>query len=178
MILVKMAALVLSLGVDTLAVSASVGPAESRGRLRLALFMAAFEAGMPLIGVLLGREATRLVGPVTGLLGALLLLAVGIYLSFSDRDDAIATLPRRGWLLVLAGLSVSLDELAIGFSLALVGVPVVPTVLLILVQAFTLSLVGSALGTRLRAFLGVWANKVAGSVLILLGILVGSRLLA
>lgn len=49
-----------------------------------------------------------------------------------------------GWGAVLLGLSISLDELAIGFTLGLLRLPVVLVIVLIGIQAFTLSRLGCA----------------------------------
>ena len=75
-----------------------------------------------------------------------------------------------GWPLVAAALGVSLDELAAGFSIALVGVPVALTVALIALQSFVLTLVGMRFGNQLRPYLGESAERAAGVVLGLLGL--------
>jgi putative Mn2+ efflux pump MntP len=59
------AALLLPLGLDTFALGAALGVAglAKEDRLRVSLVFTLFEAGMPIIGILLGRAAGRLVGP-------------------------------------------------------------------------------------------------------------------
>ena len=79
--------------------------------------------------------------------------------------------------LLVAALSVSLDELAIGFSLGLVRVPVVPALLLIAVQAVVVSQLGFALGARVAESVREGAERLAGVVLIVLaGALLASNL--
>ena len=63
-------------------------------------------------------------------------------------------------------LSLSIDELAIGFSLGLLGVPVVAAVALIGVQAFALSQIGLRLGDRVGARFRQGAERLAAAVLI------------
>jgi putative Mn2+ efflux pump MntP len=65
-------------------------------------------------------------------------------------------------------LSVSLDELAIGFGLGLLNVPIVPAIVLIAAQAFIISQVGFAIGGRIGAATREGAEKVAGAALILI----------
>ena len=65
---------------------------------------------------------------------------------------------------------ISLDELAIGFSIGLVGVPVILTTLLVAAQAFLFTVGGLTFGGELKQYLGEWAKKLAGSVLGLLGL--------
>ena len=72
--------------------------------------------------------------------------------------------------LVLTGLSVSLDELAVGFALGVLHVPLGPALGYIAVQAFALTLVGLLIGRRLGKALGERAELAAGVVLALLGI--------
>jgi putative Mn2+ efflux pump MntP len=66
------------------------------------------------------------------------------------------------------GLSLSIDELAIGFSFGLLGVPVVAAVALIGVQAFVLSQVGLRLGDRVGQRFREGAERLAAGGLIAL----------
>ncbi len=61
MVVVKMIALVLSLGMDNLLVSLSLGMARTRGTLKIALAFVSVEALMPLVGLVIGKEASWLV---------------------------------------------------------------------------------------------------------------------
>ena len=77
------------------------------------------------------------------------------------------------------GISISLDELAIGFSLGLVRLPVVPVIIAIAVQALLASQLGLALGHRISERFRERAEQLAAVVLILLGgYLITERLLA
>ena len=72
--------------------------------------------------------------------------------------------------LILIGLSVSLDELAVGFALGVLRVPLGPALGYIAVQAFVLTFVGLSIGRRLGNVLGERAELAAGIVLTLLGV--------
>lgn len=65
----------------------------------------------------------------------------------------------------MTAVSISLDELAVGFSIGLVGVPVALTILLIALQAFIFTFLGLTFGSKFKRFLGEWSEKVAGIVL-------------
>jgi putative Mn2+ efflux pump MntP len=67
-------------------------------------------------------------------------------------------------------VSVSLDELAIGFSVGLLRLPLVPLVVAIGVQAFAVTLLGLTLGRRVRAQWREPAGRVAGVALTALGV--------
>jgi putative Mn2+ efflux pump MntP len=77
------------------------------------------------------------------------------------------------------GISISLDELAIGFSLGLVRLPVVPVIIAIAVQALLASQLGLALGRRISGRFRERAEQLAAVALIGLGgYLITERLLA
>src|SRR5438132_14426296 len=92
-----------------------------------------------------------------------------------DNDKArVQGLLRTGGLAVVGlGLSISLDELAIGFSLGLLNVPVVPAIVLIAAQAFVVSQVGFALGGRVGEATREGAERLAGAVLIVIAAALG-----
>ena len=74
-----------------------------------------------------------------------------------------------GVALIGLGLSISLDELAIGFTLGLSRVPVAAAVILIAVQAFVVSQIGFQVGRQVGGRFREGAERLAGIVLIALG---------
>ena len=70
------------------------------------------------------------------------------------------------------GLSISLNELAIGFTLGLVGLPTVPVIVAIAVQAFLAAQLGLALGAKVGEELRENAGRLAALALIALGVFV------
>lgn len=174
--LLRLAGFVLPLGLDTFAVSAavSVSGLSGRVRLRLSLLFVAFEAGMPLVGLALGTPLSTLIGGTAEYVAAVLLVALGCWMVFSDSDDeerANRLTGARGLALIGLGLSISLDELAIGFSLGLAHLPVALAVVAIAAQAFIASQLGFALGTRVGERFREGVEKLAGVALIGLGAL-------
>ncbi len=177
LIIVKMVALVLSLGMDTVMVSISMGFRQTRGTVKIALTFVGAEAVMPIFGLVVGQTAGRAIGDWASLIGGLALLGVAVWLIFfEDEDDEEEKLENdlAGWTLILTALSISLDELAVGFSIGMIGVPVALTIILIALQAFIFTLVGLTFGANLKRYLGEWAEKFAGLILGMLGIWITS----
>ncbi len=166
---VKIALLVLSLGLDTFTVAVALGIAGigRRDRLRVGSTFALFEGGMPLVGFVIGRLAGQTLGDAATIAGIVVLFLVGAWMVYEsvsadeELDLEISSLRR----LVVTALSVSLDELAIGFSMGALGLPIGITVALIAVQAFALTLLGTAIGNRVGENLAERAETVAGLVL-------------
>lgn len=168
---IKVVVFVASLGVDTLIVAAALGARQRGAVWRTALAFAAAEAAMPVVGLGLGNLAGRWVGMWASVAGGGVLVALAVWMIAFDRDrDDAAQDGLSGLALVLAALSVSLDELAAGFSIGLVGVPVALTVGLIALQSAAVTVVGLRFGQRLRPLAGEGAERAAAGVLGLLGV--------
>jgi putative Mn2+ efflux pump MntP len=175
-------ALIIPLALDTFAISAAVGVANPtrRQRLRLGGLFALFETGMPAVGVLLGGPLSQVLGATADYLAIVILIGFGAFtlLRPDDESGVSRMLESHGPALILVGLSVSLDELAIGFTLGLFGVPILPALIAIGIQTFAVSQLGFWLGDSLSEGHRELAERVAGVVLIALGaILLGERLL-
>jgi putative Mn2+ efflux pump MntP len=170
----KLIALIVPLGLDTFAVAAALGVAEigAGGRARMSLVFPLFEAGMPLIGLALGRPIGDTIGGAADYVAAGVLLVLGVYMLLESEDEQrVAALSTRGWGgTLLLGISISLDELAIGFTLGLLRVPAGLVIALIAVQAFILTQVGLRLGARLNERLREAAERIAGLALAGLGV--------
>lgn len=172
----KLIALVLPLGLDTFAVAVALGLAglPQEKRLRISLLFASFEAAMPLIGVALGAPLGHAIGTAADYLAAALVIALGVYmlLAGNDDEDRVLSLTQRGLFGAVAlGVSISLDELAIGFSAGLLRLPVLAMVVAIATQAFIATQVGIRLGRRVREDLREAAERVAAVALIALGVI-------
>lgn len=175
--MVRLLGFVLPLGVDSFAVAAALGAAgltSARDRLRVSLIFVVFEAGMPLIGVAVGSGLARAIGGVADYLAGAAVIALGIFMLAArdgDTDESRASrlTASHGLAILGLGVSISMDELAIGFSLGLVRLPVVPVVVAIAVLALLASQLGLALGARISERFREGAERLAAIVLILLG---------
>ncbi|MDQ1704826.1 MAG: manganese efflux pump family protein [Frankiaceae bacterium] len=184
MTVLRVVGLILPLALDTFAVAAAVGmTAMSRRRqLRFSLVFAVFEGGTPAVGLLLGGPLGHALGAAADYIAIGILMAFGAYTLLhqdSEEGERAARLAgARGVALLLLGLSVSLDELAIGFTLGLLRVPVVPVLIAIGVQAFLVAQLGFRVGAKLSARFRDSAEQLAGVALIVLGaVLLIERLL-
>lgn len=183
--LLRLLAFVLPLGLDSFAVAAALGAAgkpTSRVRIRISLLFLVFEAGMPLIGLAVGAPLAHAIGDVADYLAAAALAGVGAWMllhSEGDEEDrAGRLLTAHGTALIGLGVSVSLDELAIGFSLGLARLPTIPVIIAIAVQAFLAAQLGLLLGTRIGERFREAAERIAGLALIGLGLfLIAERVL-
>ncbi|HWD63758.1 MAG TPA: manganese efflux pump [Solirubrobacteraceae bacterium] len=167
----KLLALVLPLGLDTFAVAAALGMVgTTRGaRWRVSALFTAFEGCMPLIGLAVGAPLGHAIGQTADYVAIAVLLAFGLYTLRSSEDQDEQSLAQlaaaRGPRALLLGLSISLDELAIGFTVGLLRLPALLTVVLIAVQAFIVTQLGLRLGTRLSERFREGAERLAGLAL-------------
>lgn len=166
------AGLLLPLGVDTFAIAAALGVAGLAGtaRRRASLVMAIFEAGMPVVGVVVGTAAGVVAGRLAGWIAIALLVTAGVLMLRRDEEgeeDRVRSLASmHGLALVTVGLSVSIDELAVGLSLGLAGIPLALGVAWIAVQALVAAEAGMRLGGRVGERIREGAERLAGLALI------------
>jgi putative Mn2+ efflux pump MntP len=172
-----------SVGADNFAAAIAIGLAgiDRRVRLRIAVVFGAFEAGMPLIGLLVGRDLTGSLGSRAHLVGGTLLILVGLQLAVSalraseDATPALAGAPLPRLIVLGAGLSI--DNLVIGFALGARDAPLVLSVVVIGVVSVGLSLLGLELGSRLGAEVGQRSGLLGAAVLVAVGAAIVAHLL-
>lgn len=164
--LFKIVTFVIPLGFDTAAVAVLLG-LRSIHPLGPALTFAIFEAVTPLVGLWLGRVIGARYETLASVLGGLILLGVAghILKEVLEEDDEASDLSFSTMrTAALAGLGVSMDELAVGFSMGASGLPVQETIAAIALQAFAVTYVGILIGKRLGAKLGRKTSRIAGLV--------------
>ena len=182
--MLKLLAFVLPLGLDSFAVAAAVGAVQvttAAQRLRISLLFVIFEGGMPLIGLGLGSALARGIGHAADYLAAAAVIGVGAWMLLAgdkDEDDKASRLTTsHGLALVALGISISLDELAIGFTIGLAHLPVSTVIVAIALQAFIAAQLGLAIGAKIGERWRERAEQVAGLALTLLGAyLIGEQL--
>jgi putative Mn2+ efflux pump MntP len=129
---------------------------------------------MPLIGMGLGAALARGIGQVADYLAGAAVIAIGAWMLLAadkDEEDTASRLTTsHGLALIALGISISLDELAIGFTIGLTHLPVIAVVVAIALQAFTAAQLGLALGARIGERWRERAEQAAGIALILLGV--------
>lgn len=181
-------AIIPAFGIDTFAVAVGLGTAGLAKRRRLAVVIAVFEGVMPLLGALVGGWLGR-VGSGYALWAAAALLAfLGLRAMAegwreldedAEGDDADAPTGEgahllrghvAGWGLVLAGLSVSVDELGAGLAAGAAQLPLRILAPLLALQAVLLTYAGLHAGAALRRWAGRYGELMAGLALVAVAI--------
>jgi putative Mn2+ efflux pump MntP len=165
-------AFILPLGLDTLAVAIVLG-IKNAPLLRVAVTFAIFETVMPVFGLLIGSLVPPRFETVGALVGGLLLFFVGVHVLRESRDvdeEAAGLSFTTLRFALIAGVSISLDELAIGFPLRMAHLPVFWTLLAIGLQAFFMSSVGILFGRKLGERIAMASGAIAGVAFMGLGL--------
>ena len=175
--LLKLAGLIVPLGLDTFAVAAALGIAglQKQDRLRVSLLFTAFEVGMPLVGFFGGRLVGNVAGSAADYLAIGILIALGVYMLWPRRDEGEDERPgllgrTRGLAAIGLGISISTDELAIGFTIGLLRFSILLILVLIGIQTFVATQLGIRLGARLGGRIREGAERLAGVALAALGL--------
>jgi len=170
-------ALAAALGIDCLTVSACAVTALQgkllRPMLRLALHFGVFQSGMTFLGWFAGTTVGALISALDHWIAFGLLAFVGgrmLVNTFREEETCFTSDPTRGSTLVMLSVATSIDALAVGLSMALLGQDVLLPGLVIGLASAVMALVGVGLGAGAGAALGKWAGLVGGLVLIGIGI--------
>lgn len=167
----------LSLAMDAFAVAIASGlsllQVTPRQMFRLAFHFGFFQFLMPVIGWLVGREVTALIGAFDHWIAFGLLSFVGGKMLWEARggdSEKEKTDPTRGLTLLTLSIATSLDALAVGLSLALLEVSIWGPAITIGCVTAALTALGMKFGSRLGPRWGHWAEAAGGCVLILIGL--------
>jgi manganese efflux pump family protein len=172
-------ALACALAMDAFAVAVVTGltlqPMTRRHIFRLAFHFGLFQALMPVLGWLAGSAVHQYIEAFDHWIAFGLLAFVGgnmIHGAMKGdeaRPDSSRD-PTSGWDLVLLSVATSIDALAVGLSLAMVGSAIaIPAIVIgIVAAAFTAS--GMVLGRRIGALWGKRVEVLGGLVLLGIGI--------
>jgi manganese efflux pump family protein len=177
-----------SLGLSNLAAAVGIGVSgvDARARLRVGVIFGIFETAMPILGLLAGRGLAATLGRAAHWIGAALLIATGVYAVIqavrSQRHDgadetheAGAAQPTRR--LLVTGLALSIDNLAVGFALGTFHVNLVVAAIVIGAVSVAMSLAGLELGRYLGARAGDRGEILGGLVLIGVGVAIAAGVL-
>jgi putative Mn2+ efflux pump MntP len=173
--LLKLVLLLVPLAFDTFAVSAALGLGRpsKKERLRISLTFSVFEMVMPIVGLAAGRALGSAIGTIADYLAFGLLGLLGLWMLFEEdgvEHGRAELLGRaRGLALIALGVSVSLDELAIGFVIGLLHTPIWFAIAFIGAQAFLVAQLGLRVGAHFGQALRANAERAAGVALIVLG---------
>ena len=170
------------LAMDSFAVSISYGCSPKKPSARemftIAFFFGSFQAIMPVIGWYLGKFFANLIHSYDHWIAFGLLAYIGIKmviegLKVNDAKDDNKISGDQSLdikrLFVLA-IATSIDSLAVGLSLAIIGYDIIIPAVIIGLVTFACCLIGVRAGIRLSAILGKKAEIFGGIVLIAIGV--------
>lgn len=151
----------------------SLGSVTPRHVFRLSFHFGLFQFLMPVVGWMAGTRFASYIGAYDHWVAFGLLAYVGakmLWEAFADRPAEARSDPTRGLMLVTLSVATSLDALAVGLSMALLGVDIwLPSVVIGLVAA-VMTMIGLALGRRLGPRCGFWAELAGGIILLAIGL--------
>ena len=169
-----------SVGVSNFAAAIGIGTAgvDASVRIRVGLIFGVYEAGMPVVGLFIGRQTAGSLGQAAHWIGGALLITIGLFGLIksikvsSDGGQDVRSVSR--WRLLVTGLALSLDNLVIGFAMGAYHVPILTGALVIGLVSTGLSLAGLELGARLRRWSGQRGEQLGGVILISVGVAIAA----
>lgn len=171
-------AVAVALAMDAFAVALGAGvildPMTGRHLFRLGFHFGLFQALMPIIGWLAGLGLKEMIASFAPWVAFGLLCFVGgkmIVEALSEEESSGKKKdPTKGMSLVLLSLATSIDALAVGFSLSLLGVTIWTPALVIGLFAGVLTVIGMLLGRKIGSLWGERVEVLGGLVLVGIGL--------
>jgi manganese efflux pump family protein len=142
--------------------------------LRASLSFGFFQAGMTLLGWLLGRTVVDLIGNFDHWLAFILLAFIGSKMLWeslrSEHDEKEKADFTKGWLLLTLSIATSIDALAVGLSFAFLEGNIGISSLVIGLTSLVISVIGIILGRKVGKLVGKRAETIGGLILIGIGL--------
>lgn len=145
-----------------------------KNALILALFFGGFQALMPSIGYLLGKQFEKYITSIDHWIAFILLSIIGIQMiaeSFKkddDKEEDADKLNLKEYFML--AIATSIDALAVGISLAFLSVSLVKSVSFIGIITFVISFFGVFIGNKFGARFKSKAEFAGGAILILIAL--------
>ena len=172
-----------SVGLSNFAGAIGIGLSgiNARTRLRVGFAFGAFEALMPVVGLLIGSQVAAYMGNrLGGVIAGIILILTGLYTIAEGRRVDKEALPKRGMRthqLMFTAFALSIDNLAVGFALAVYHIQVLLAALTMGVVSVGMSLIGLEVGHRAGKHVEAFSEEIGGGVLILVGVAIATGLL-
>jgi len=169
--------LALSMSTDAFAAAIAKGARLDRPSLgealRTGLIFGSIEAATPLIGWAMGKAASRFIADFDHWIAFGILSLIGakmIWDALRREPDEEKPSSHSLAVLVVTAIGTSIDALAIGVTLAIIGANIIVNALAIGTATFIMVTIGTMMGRSLGEKFGHWAEAAGGVVLILIGI--------
>ncbi|NLG05834.1 MAG: manganese efflux pump [Clostridia bacterium] len=167
--------LAVGLSMDAFAVAVCKGLSIQKLRWKdcaiVGLYFGIFQAGMPVIGYLLGVQFQSKIENIDHWIAFVLLSLIGACMikeSF-EKDDVKSNADLDFKSMIVLAIATSIDALAVGVSLAFLRVSIIPAVTFIGIVTFVLSFVGVKIGHIFGSKYKAKAEFAGGVILILIG---------
>ena len=189
MSLIELFILAVGLSMDAFAVAICKGLSLRKVSLKectkVGLYFGGFQAGMPLIGFILGVQFKDYITSIDHWIAFILLSFIGINMireaMNKDEDESIVNLAEAavgeeevnelGFKnMVMLAIATSIDALAVGVTFTFLQVDIVPAVLFIGIVTFALSAIGVKIGNVFGIKYKSKAEAAGGIILILIGL--------
>ncbi|MFJ3714353.1 manganese efflux pump MntP family protein [Streptomyces sp. NPDC090057] len=157
------------LSLDNFRVSIALGtvPFGLKRAVQVALTFGLWDAVMPLVGLLIGRQIGEFVGDVADVMGAAALGGYGLYLVISSLRNPEPEELDHPWALFGIPLTLSLDNLFAGASLGVLGLSPWFAAATFGMMTAVLSLVGLQLGRAAARLIRIRSDLLSGVTLII-----------
>ena len=177
--LLSVTAIAVALAMDAFAVAIVTGltvkPLTRRHVFRLAFHFGLFQFFMPIIGWAAGTAVQKHIADLDHWVAFGLLSFIGgkmIWgsLSGDSRKSDSRNDPTSGWQLIVLSIATSIDALAVGLSLGLIGSAIIKPAVIIGMVAAGFTAIGMALGRQIGSVWGKRVEIAGGLILIAIGI--------
>ncbi|WP_020676475.1 manganese efflux pump MntP family protein [Geopsychrobacter electrodiphilus] len=168
----------MALAMDAFAVALGAGLILPRltGRhlFRFGFHFGLFQALMPLLGWAAGRGLRSTIEAYDHWIAFALLAVIGVRMCQGalrqDAKNAAPKDPTRGWSLIMLSIATSIDALAVGLTLAMLGSPIFIPALIIGLVCAVLTLLGMFLGRKIGRNWGPRVEFAGGLLLFGIGL--------
>jgi putative Mn2+ efflux pump MntP len=194
-----------SVGLSNLAAAIGIGfgGVTARTRIRVAVVFGVFEAGMPIVGLVVGAGVAGAIGHTARWISAVVLIGIGLVTVIQafrqpagpgrgaspepPAPPAPPAPPEQGaspadaahhsdslGRLIISAFALSLDNLAAGFALGTMHVGVAEGAIVIGAVSVVMSLAGLELGGRIGAAAGRRGEQIGGAILVGVGVAIAA----
>ena len=161
-----------SLSMDAFSLSLVYGTSNlsKRNIKLLSLIVGLYHFFMPLIGLLFGNQLFNYKNINTDFVVLMILIIIGVQMILSS-NKKIEIKKLDNIEMILFGLVVSMDSFSLGITLPTITNKIFISSIIFSITSMIFTYSGLHLGKQINKKIGIYSNKIAGIILIVLGIL-------